>query len=96
MEKGAEGNCGSVCTPRAETSLYKPHVCFIISWYVLARYCNGLTNSFVFAIDTPVTPVSCNRSSNDKADKWYKFDDGEVGECKMDDDEVLILPLPET
>ena len=20
--------------------------------------------------------------------KWYKFDDGEVSECKMDDDEV--------
>lgn len=23
--------------------------------------------------------------------KWYKFDDGEVAECKMDDDEVWLL-----
>lgn len=25
--------------------------------------------------------------------KWYKFDDGEVSECKMDDDEVLVASL---
>ena len=24
------------------------------------------------------------------APKWFKFDDGEVSECKMDDDEVLV------
>ena len=33
--------------------------------------------------------------------KWYKFDDGDVSECKMEDDEVmmdffyLLNPLPD-
>ena len=26
----------------------------------------------------------------DISPKWYKFDDGEVSECKMDDDEVCV------
>ncbi len=25
----------------------------------------------------------------DQQPKWYKFDDGEVSECKMDDDEEM-------
>ena len=25
----------------------------------------------------------------DQPPKWYKFDDGEVSECKMDDDEEM-------
>ena len=29
--------------------------------------------------------------SPDISPKWYKFDDGEVAECKMDDDEVLSV-----
>jgi len=33
----------------------------------------------------------CFRVSPDISPKWYKFDDGEVSECKMDDDEVLLL-----
>jgi ubiquitin carboxyl-terminal hydrolase 9/24 len=26
---------------------------------------------------------------NDGSSKWYKFDDGEVSECKMDDEEEM-------
>jgi len=28
-------------------------------------------------------------SGSDEPAKWYKFDDGEVSECKMDDDEEM-------
>jgi len=28
-------------------------------------------------------------SAADEAAKWYKFDDGEVTECKMEDDEEM-------
>jgi len=28
-------------------------------------------------------------SAADEPAKWYKFDDGEVSECKMDDDEEM-------
>ena len=28
-------------------------------------------------------------SGADEPAKWYKFDDGEVSECKMDDDEEM-------
>jgi len=28
-------------------------------------------------------------SAADELAKWYKFDDGEVSECKMDDDEEM-------
>lgn len=31
------------------------------------------------------------RSSPDDIGRWYKFDDGEVSECKMDDDEVSVI-----
>ena len=31
-----------------------------------------------------------SRVCPDLAPKWFKFDDGEVSECKMDDDEVLV------
>ena len=27
---------------------------------------------------------------SDPHPKWYKFDDGDVSECKMDDDEVIM------
>lgn len=27
----------------------------------------------------------------DNQPKWYKFDDGDVTECKMEDDEVCLL-----
>lgn len=36
------------------------------------------------------------RSSSDDNGRWYKFDDGEVSEWKMDDDEVLNSNLYET
>jgi len=32
--------------------------------------------------------VLCCRH-NDGSSKWYKFDDGEVSECKMDDEEEM-------
>jgi ubiquitin carboxyl-terminal hydrolase 9/24 len=32
--------------------------------------------------------VLCFRH-NDGSSKWYKFDDGEVSECKMDDEEEM-------
>lgn len=31
------------------------------------------------------------RSKVDGQHKWYKFDDGDVCECNMDDDEVSII-----
>ena len=31
------------------------------------------------------------RGQHDTHPKWYKFDDGDVMECKMDDDEVKKL-----
>ena len=34
--------------------------------------------------------IFCFRVSPEISPKWYKFDDGEVAECKMDDDEVLL------
>ena len=34
--------------------------------------------------------LSLFRVCPDLAPKWFKFDDGEVSECKMDDDEVLV------
>ena len=33
--------------------------------------------------------VSCAYSGGDQPPKWYKFDDGEVSECKMEDDEEM-------
>lgn len=35
-----------------------------------------------------VSSVSYRQSVNDAEAKWYKFDDGEVMDCRMDDDEV--------
>jgi len=31
------------------------------------------------------------RPPNSSTPRWYKFDDNEVAECKMDNDEVLLL-----
>ena len=31
-----------------------------------------------------------NRAGDGTPPKWYKFDDGDVSECKMDDDEVSV------
>ena len=33
--------------------------------------------------------IYCCRLNQDQPLKWYKFDDGEVTECKMEDDEEM-------
>jgi len=53
------------------------------------NYCtyNGWeVTSCRFLMETCVTVVL---SAADEPAKWYKFDDGEVSECKMDDDEEM-------
>ena len=36
-----------------------------------------------------VFEVLFSRPPNSSTPRWYKFDDNEVAECKMDNDEVL-------
>lgn len=36
-----------------------------------------------------MTHFTCLCRVGDAPPKWYKFDDGEVAECKMDDDEEM-------
>lgn len=46
---------------------------------------------FVSSIGEFCSCFFVSRVSPDNVPKWYKFDDGEVSECKMDDEEVQAL-----
>lgn len=48
------------------------------------RHCILMEVNFLFLL------LLLFRVCPDLAPKWFKFDDGEVSECKMDDDEVLV------
>lgn len=52
---------------------------------VFCPYCFKCTVNFVF---NHFTVFNMFRHSNGSS-KWYKFDDGDVSECKMDDDEEM-------
>ena len=47
------------------------------------------TPSYILIVNFLFFLLLLFRMCPDLAPKWFKFDDGEVSECKMDDDEVL-------